>query len=259
MTWRYACRAGQNLLAEKSPKLKNKGILARRFAFHIYVTDDQADIDKRVADGFLRSQMVLTNRRQCNEVSGCDNSKSFWAFEGLPKIRAAVKDKRGNIIVNKRQLAMKFMPCFCPACQENEEILLSEQELGQIIEGPRQQCPFYDDIASSVLPVRPPAPADGSRAPTHVYYGQKGICTTLPHVTVPDEALYLYIAPTYNNGKYNSTLTNDLLNMQMRCRGLTLGNNQHEKIDRLLEWLKKKGMLPDDVAAPIQDGNPVQA
>ena len=74
--------------ANRDPRFLGKGFLTAHKVFDRYVSDSQEDIDERVASGGDRSDMILTDRLRCNEVSGAQNSKSFWAFPGQPKFRA---------------------------------------------------------------------------------------------------------------------------------------------------------------------------
>lgn len=222
-----------------------KGPLVCRNRYHLYVTDNPEEVERRVADGFSRELIVVTNRLACAEVTGCTGSKSFWAFDGLRKADAQVS-RQGEVQPNKAQLAMKFMPCFCSKCQRHEEVKLWEQENEQPFHGPHPpQCSFFDDIASPTLPVRPPGL---ERRAAHYFHGQMGICTVIPHHRVEDADLYAYISEKNDNGNYIRTAIE--LKMQCRCRSITVKDNKAESVRKMMEYLQNKGLLPNNAEWP---------
>lgn len=231
--------------AERSQRLKEKGPLVCKLRHNIYVTDSANEVEERVAGGFPREKIVLTNRLECDEVDGCEGSKSFWAFDGLRKASAQSAE-------NKYQLEMTFMPCFCRVCRQWEEVRLWEQEHERTFEGPLPRpCPFKADISSDILPERPVGLA---RSAKHLFRRMIGKINVIPHVNVPDNELYAFISqlkqnanPTDRDPFLQSAFT---LKNLCRSRGLTLGSSKRECIKNLMVFLENKNMLPADAQWP---------
>lgn len=225
--------------AERSERLKEKGPLVCKFRHNIYVTDSAAEVEERVDSGFPREKIVLTNRLECDEVDGCEGSKSFWAFDSLRKAFAKLAE-------NKYQLEMTFMPCFCRACRQWEEVKLWEQKHEQPFQGPLPRpCLFKADISSDILPERP---AGLARTAKHLFRRMMGKMTVKPHIVVPDEELYDFISilkpnasPTDRDPFLRCGYT---LKNLCRSRTLTLGSGKRECIKNLMQYLEKKSMLP---------------
>lgn len=238
---------------DRDPKLKGKGTLVCKFRHNLYVVDDPEELERRVAEGFPRNLIVLTPRLECDEVSGCEGSKSYWAFNSLRKEDAKVY-KNGQVQESKVKIEMQFMPCFCRKCQKIEEIKSWEREHERPFLGPKPLCAFHDDIASTTLPERP---ADVDNNATHLHRAQIGICTVTPHNRIADANLYAYISPKKNDGTEYVRTVNEL-KMQCRCRSITVSGNKNALVRKLMGHLEREGLLPNNAEWPPLPAAPAE-
>jgi hypothetical protein len=239
--------------ADRSERLKEKGPLVCKYRHNIYVTDSATEVEERVNGGFPREKIVLTDRLSCGEAKGCDGSKSFWAFESLRKALA-------NLGENRYQLEMIFMPCFCKACRQLEDVKLWEQEHETDFTGPwPRPCPYQADISSKILPERP---ADLPPRAKHLFRRMMGSIKVIPHVSIPDNQLYAFISqlkPNANPTDREPYLqAAETLKNLCRSRNLTIRDSRSQggssskraMIKKLMEYLDKKDCLPENAQWP---------
>ena len=155
---------------------------------------------------------------------------------------------------------MIFMPCFCKACRQLEDVKLWEQEHETDFTGPwPRPCPYQADISSKILPERP---ADLPPRAKHLFRRMMGSIKVIPHVSIPDNQLYAFISqlkPNANPTDREPYLqAAETLKNLCRSRNLTIRDSRSQggssskraMIKKLMEYLDKNKSLPEHAQWP---------